>query len=322
MTINISSEISITDIPNLLRIDHSIYSEKISAIISSNEYKRWISTKGVHTVVARNKNEIIGQLWAHPVRIHQSNTLIRKRFYWIHNIKVHPTWQYKGIFKQIMDHFFENIISENDSLLLINRNNQRMRFLAEKMHLHPITSISGVIFSRYFVFRRSIDYSLNIVKSHRIPKFWLNHVVKHKKFWIPHFSWDISPVWFSFYFKNQLICIFQVTKPIHPIQGRYINKFPIILHTRQVRYLSFPSEGLKVHHSIFRRLFSVLFSTFSRINALVFTLDPINLSRILHLPRFILPSQSFVLYSTSKDSNVIRNQLDFVSQVILLDHYR
>jgi hypothetical protein len=322
MTLKITSNISVTDIPTLLKNDFSIYRDKIAPIISSSDYKRWILTEGVYAVVARNNEEILGQMWAHPLEIYQNNELIKKRFFWIHNIKIHPAWQNKQIFRQIMDHYRKKIFSENDDrLFLISSNNTRMRFLARKLKLFPVANVSGVILLRFLASPRKIKSSpLEIVKSHTVPKFWKNHVSKRKNYWIPQFSWDDSPEWFSVYFRNQLICMFQVTRPIHPTQGRFISKFPILLHTLQIRYLSIPSDVLKLHPSITRSIFSNLFQIFPHINALVFSVNPIILSQLLHLPRFFFLSRNYILYSTTKDPDLIHKNLDFNSSYTQLNH--
>ena len=83
MTINVSTEISVTDIPFLLQNDFSIYKKQIAPIISRKQYKQWILTKGVFAVIARNNNEIIGQMWAHPLQIYQNSVPIKNHFFWI-----------------------------------------------------------------------------------------------------------------------------------------------------------------------------------------------------------------------------------------------
>ncbi|MFX0125659.1 MAG: GNAT family N-acetyltransferase [Candidatus Hodarchaeota archaeon] len=322
MSIKITSNISVADIPSLLQNDYSIYREKIAPIISSSEYTRWVLTEGVQAVVARDNKEIIGQMWAHPIEIYQNYELIKKRFFWIHNIKIHPNWQNKGIFKQIVDFYLTKVFSENDHcLFLINTSNKRMRFLARKLKLFPVLNVSGVILFRYFVSLGTTKFPpLKIVKSHIAPKFWLNHALKHKKFWIPHFSWDTSPEWVSFYFRNQPICTFQITRPIHQTQGRFIHKFPILFHSLQIRYFSILPDILKLHPSITRSIFTSMFHAFPQIDTLVFTLNPRILSKLLHIPRFAFPSRKFILFSTIKDSELIQNNLDFHPSFILLDN--
>ncbi|UCG02833.1 MAG: GNAT family N-acetyltransferase [Candidatus Heimdallarchaeota archaeon] len=321
MTVKITSDISVTDIPALQYNDYSIYRKKVAPIISSNEYKRWILTDGVKAVVARSNKEIIGQMWAHPIKIFQNGVLLKQRFFWVHNIKVHPSWQNKGIFRQIEEYYRKKLLSEEvHRFFLIESKNTRMRLLANKLKLFPGVNVSGAVLFRYFTFPRiKKPKPLEIVKSHTIPKLLRYHVKKHKKYWVPHFSWDTSPEWFSFYFRKQLICILQVSRPIHPTQGRFIHKFPILLKTLQIRYLSIPFDEREVQPSITRSIFTTLFHTYPQINTLVFTLSPSLLSQFLGFPKFLFFLRKFILYSTTNDPDLIQNNLDFHSSFILLN---
>jgi len=290
MTVKISSNISIEDIPSLLQNDYSLYRNRIAPVISSNQYKQWLSTKGVHTVVARKNKEIIGQLWAHPLEIFRNNEPINLPFFWVHNIKVDPAWQNKGIYKQIAAHFKKECVSnEAQNLFLINAKNTKMQNIARKTELYPILSVSATILFRYFFFPRTKQaIPLKIIKSHSPPKFWKNFVFKEQKYWVPRLSWDNYPVWFSFYFRNRLMCILQVTQPIHPVQGRKINKFPLLLHTGQIRYFSIFNHLLKVHPSIARSIFTSIFRILPQTNVLISTLNPVFLPKLLSFPRLLI----------------------------------
>ncbi len=313
MTIDISSVISVTDIPLLLHNDFAIYKKQIAPIISGKQYKQWIVTKDVTAVIARNNDEIIGQMWIHPLRLYQNSVPIKNQFFWIHNIKVIPTWQNRGVYKEIEDYYQTNIHSEqDDQLYLIRANNFRMRHLARRAKLLPVLNVYGVILLRYFFSSRITKrIPLNITHSLEPPKVWKNLVFNQKTYWVPRFSWDNSPVWFSFYFKNNLICVLQVTKPIHPVQGRFIGNFPIMLFTAQIRYISLSSDFLKLSPSIPRFIFTILFRFFPHVNGFIFTINPVRLAKLLRFPRFLIPSHDFILYSTTKNPEIIVNNLDF-----------
>lgn len=317
----VSSNISVEDIPFLLQNDYSIYRKQIAPIISSNEYKQWLLTEGVHTVVVRKNSEIIGQMWAHPLELYYNNEPINKQFYWIHNIKIHPDWQSKGIYRQIADYCNEQIFSKNvQRLLLVNTSNNRMRHLAIKSNFFPVLSIFGVILFRYFFSPRTTKtIPLKIFKSYAPPESWIDLVLQGKGYWIPRFSWDNSPKWYSFYFNNKLVCVLQVTWPIHRTQGISISKFSIILHTAQIRYFSFSNHFLKLQPSIIRSIFTTLFRIYPRINALICTLNPGILARLLKFPRVLIPSQTFILYSTTGNMELINNNFEFRNSGIILN---
>jgi hypothetical protein len=320
MSINVSSDISVTDIPLFLQNDFAIYKKQIAPIISPKQYKQWISTKGACAVVARNNNEIIGQMWAHPLQIYQNSVPINNQFYWMHNIKVHPAWQNRGIYKEIENYYYRNVHSEEDQqFYLINAKNIRMRHLAGKSKLSPVMNVSGAILFRY-LFHPRIRKStlLRITKSFSPPEVWQNLISSQKMFWVPRFSWDNSPVWFSFYFRNQLICVLQVIQPIHPVQGRFISNIPIIFYTTQIRYLSLSPDFLKLSPSIPQSIFTSLFHLFPHINGFIFTLNPVRLAKLLRFPRFLIPSYDFILYSTIKNPEILVNNLDFRQSFLLL----
>jgi hypothetical protein len=321
VTIKLKSEISISDIPFLRQNDNSICKTKIAPIISNSEYRQWISTQGVRVVTARNKEEIIGQAWAHPLKLFQNNEPIKEQFFWIHNIKVHPKWQNKGVYRQISDCFDQTIFSRDvQRLLLVNVSNTRMRHLAIKSKFYPIMKIPGIILFRYYfsskIFRRN---PLKIVKSQVPPEFWKLSVLKQNKYWIPQFSWDDSPEWFSFYIKDKLICILQITQPIHPTQGRSMSKLTVKVHTTQIRYLSFTPSFSKLHPSVIRSIFVTLFSFFPNINAFILILNPTIMLRLMRIPRVLISSRAFILYSTTKDPELVNNNLDFQDSLLTLN---
>lgn len=321
MTIIISSDISEKDIPFLMQNDYSIYSKKIAPIISSTDYKQWLQTEEVHAVVARDNKEIIGQMWAHPIKLYQNNELTDSQFFWIHNIKIHPAWQNKGIYKEMADYYNEKLFSKDiQPLYLVNSTNTRMRHLAGKSKVFPVLNVFGVILFRYIFFPRTKKItSLKLLKSHNPPESWVDFVLKSNKYWIPRFSWDNLPKWFSFYFKNQLVCVLQVTQPIHPVQGRLINKFAITLQTAQIRYFLLSNNFLKSRPQIIRSILATLFRLYPQVNAFICTLNPAELSKLLHLPRFLIPTQNFILYSTTKNPELISNNLDFQEKANVLN---
>ncbi|MFX1286483.1 MAG: GNAT family N-acetyltransferase [Promethearchaeota archaeon] len=322
MTFKISSNISIEDIPSLLQNDYSLYQNRIAPIISSNQYKQWLSTKGVHTVVARKDKKIIGQLWAHPLEIFRNNEPINLPFFWVHNIKVDPAWQNKGIYKQMAAYFQKECVSNKaQNLFLINATNTKMLNNARKTELYPVLSVSTTILFRYFFFTRTKQCILmKIIKSRFPPKFWMDFVFKEQKYWVPQLSWDNRPVWFSFYFRNRLMCILQVTQPIHLVQGRKINKFSVLLRTGQIRYFSIFNHLLKVHPSIVRSIFTSIFRILPQTNVLISTLNPVYLAKLLSFPRLLIPSQKFILYSNNKDPKLIQMNLDFQTSFIKFDY--
>ena len=313
MTIKISSEISFSDISLLLQNDKSIYRVKTAPILTHSEYRQWISTQGVHVVTAKYKEEIIGQTWAHPLKLYQNNDPIDELFFWIHNIKVHPKWQNKGVYRRITEYYDRHIFSRNiHRLLLVNASNTRMKYLASKANFFPIRYVSGNILFRYYLSSklfRKID--LKIVRTQNPPKFWKISVFKKNKYWTPKFSWDKSPEWFSFYFEDELICVLQIIQPVHPVQGRSIGKFTFKIHTAQVRYLSFTPSFTNLRPSIVRSIFVSLFRLYPKINALILTLNTTTLTKLLCIPKVFVLSPTFILYSTTKKPELIKENLDF-----------
>jgi hypothetical protein len=321
VTIKISSEISFSDIPLLRQNDKSIYRRKIAPFITNSDYKQWITTQGVNVVTARYKEEIIGQLWVHPLKLYKNNEPINNHLYWVHNIKIHPKWQNKGVYRKITHYYEQNIFSRDDQrLLLVNASNARMRYLASKTHFFPIMLVPGsILFRYYFSSKITKNFPLRVVNSQVPPEFWKLSILKQHKYWIPRFSWDKSPEWFSFYFEDELICVLQIIRPVHPVQGRSISKFTIKLHTRQVRYFSLTPSFLQLQPSLVRSIFNRLFSFFPKVNAFILTMNPKTLTRLLHIPGIFILSPTFILYSTIKDPELINENLDFQASVLILN---
>lgn len=321
MTIEVSSRISIADIPFLIQNDYSINQKQIAPVISGKEYKQWLLTNGVRTVVTRNNQKIIGQSWAHPLQLYQNDKPINERIFWIHNIKVNPTWQNKGIYQEIAEYYRKRIFTEDvERLFLVKTTNNRMRYLANKTKFFPILQISTMFLFRYlFTLSPRKQVPLKISKSIKPPESWTDFVFQNERYWIPRYSWDDSPDWFCFYINQKLICVLQVTRPIHPIQGRFLGKFSLLLHTTQIRYFSLHPNVLKFNPTIVRSIFAAIFRIFPQINVLICTLNAKLLAELLKFPRLFLPRNDFILYSSSKDSYLFQNTLDFQTSFLCLN---
>ncbi|MFX0185340.1 MAG: GNAT family N-acetyltransferase, partial [Candidatus Hodarchaeota archaeon] len=206
MTVKVSSHISSADIPLLIQNDYSINQKQISPVISEKEYKQWLLTNGVHAVVARTNQKIIGQCWAHPVQLFQNDKPINKPAFWIHNIKVHPHWQNKGIYQRISDYYNKRIFAENENrFILVRTTNNRMRYLARKTGFFPISQVSTVFLFRYlFSIGQKEQVPLRMLKSSKPTESWTDFVFQQERYWIPRYSWDNSPDWFYFYVNHKL----------------------------------------------------------------------------------------------------------------------
>ncbi|MFX0052258.1 MAG: GNAT family N-acetyltransferase [Candidatus Hermodarchaeota archaeon] len=320
MTVKISSHLSNADIPLLIQNDYSINQKQISPVISEKEYKQWLSTDGVHTVVARTYQEIIGQSWAHPLQPFQNDKPIDKPAFWIHNIKVHPNWQNRGIYQRITEFYNKRIFSQDENrFFLVKTTNNRMRYLAKKTKYIPISKVSIVFLFRYlFSLGQKRQVPLRILRSSKPPEPWTDFVFQKERFWIPQYSWDNSPDWFYFYINHKLICVLQIIRPIHPTQGRSLGKFSILLHTTQIRYFSLHPDVLKLKSPTVRSIFATIFRLFPRINILICTLNVQLLSELLKFPKSFFPRNEFILYSSTKNPNLLYNNLDFQSSFIPL----
>ncbi|MFX0174032.1 MAG: GNAT family N-acetyltransferase [Candidatus Hodarchaeota archaeon] len=320
MIVKVSSHISNLDIPYLMQNDYSINQKQISPVISEEEYKQWLLTDGVNTVIARTNQKIIGQSWAHPLQLFQNDKPIDKPVFWIHNVKVHPNWQNRGIYQKIAEFYSKRIFSQDENrFILVRTTNNRMRYLAKKTGFFPISKVSIVFIFRYlFLLDQRRQVPLRILRSRKPPESWIDSVFQHERVWIPQYSWDNSPDWFYVYVNQRLICVLQIIRPIHPIQGRSLGKFTIRLHTTQLRYFSLYPDVLKLKSPIVRSLFANIFHLFPQINLLICTLNVKLLTELLKFPKSFFPRNEFILYSSTKDPNLLGNILDYQSSFIPL----
>ncbi|MFX0095815.1 MAG: hypothetical protein ACFFBD_29015 [Candidatus Hodarchaeota archaeon] len=317
MVTRISSQVSISDIPLLMRLDRSVYQKSFAPIVSALQYKEWISTEGTWVTLARSDQQIIGQRWMHPVQIYHNQRPLNKKIYWIHNTKVHPMWQNKGIYQKLVD--FDHKASNpknNQYLNLLSTTNHKMRYLIKKVGFIPLLNPQiTVLFRNLFICWSTKKVPLQVKKSKSPPQSWLDNMFEQEIYWIPKFSWDPSPYWFSFYFKDKLVCVLQMTYPIHPVYGRVIKSINFSLRMVLIRYLSlctidnFPS-------SLFRSVFHLLFQIYSKINIILLFMLPQVLVKKLQLPSFLLPTRNFTLYSTKSDQNLLNDDLGFQMDII------
>jgi hypothetical protein len=307
-----------------MRLDDSICRKTFASIVSPRQYSQWLSTGGVHAIAARDSDTIIGQRWAHPLGLYDRNVPVSDSLYWIHNTKVLPTWQNKGVYQQMVGYFDEAFLDSDDTcLFLVSVKNSKMRYLATKMGFSPRLAVCFTVIPRYLFnpkFNRIIR--LCVVRSSSPPGPWMNTAFSNRIHWIPRFSWDPSPEWFSFHNGNQLLATFQLAQPVHPVQGRHICAFKVQLYTAQLRYLSCMVDRLKNSPSLVKSIFYTLFKMFPRLHAVVTPVSSSLLAKFLHVPEIFLRSEDYILYSNGTDRSdrwLPGNNLEFFEGIIPLD---
>ncbi len=133
MNSNIAQLVRIEDIKELQHLDLAVSRTTLTPMPSSSTYETWIQDKEIKGVIIRKKRNLIAQRWFQPFEFFEEGKKKPTKAYWIHNTKIHPKCQNRGLYQRLADFCF-NHLELNDYPLVsqISVRNKRMLHIAKR----------------------------------------------------------------------------------------------------------------------------------------------------------------------------------------------
>ncbi len=185
---------------------------------SSSVYTSWIQDEEVRGIIARKKNRIIAQRWFHPFEFSEDLKEKTTRAYWIHNTKIHPKYQNRGIYRALADFSSKHLeLDEYPLVSQISASNKRMQHVAKRHGFEKKGRLSLNVL--IFLKRRLVDKRLSIRKNP--PKIEEFSTIRIGKWHVQNLPGETNVRWFRKDCDNKSREIWlRLSSPIHPIQGR------------------------------------------------------------------------------------------------------
>ncbi len=238
MNSSITHEIEIKDIGGLQKLDLAVSRTTVTALPSVSTYESWIRDKEVIGVLMRHHGRIIAQRWFQPFDFLEIQDKQLKKAYWLHNTKVHPKYQNRGIYQSMANYCSHFLGIDNYNLVSqIEENNKRMQYIATKSGFKRIAflRLSVVIFRRRLFVRKEKLLFKNETEEMR------RTIMQIGNWSLQSLPGETQAKWFSKRIEEEKGEIrIRISSPIHSIQGRGIG--PITIR-KSLMFVHFNIEG-------------------------------------------------------------------------------